>query len=95
VVHQSGTLAQIFNLNSVLGTGGAPLFFNPGGIAAAPNGYLLGRPIVPIEQASALVLRRILSCQYAGVYPCEKAGLKFDQQFTLILKDEVACVYYP
>lgn len=31
-----------------------PLFVPAGGMAASPNGTLLGRPIVPIEQAAAL-----------------------------------------
>jgi len=33
---------------------GVPLYVPAGGLASAPNGLLLGRPIVPIEQASAL-----------------------------------------
>lgn len=35
-------------------TFGVPLYVPAGGIANAPHGMLLGRPIVPIEQASAL-----------------------------------------
>lgn len=33
---------------------GVPLFVPAGGLASAPNGLLLGRPIVPIEQANAV-----------------------------------------
>lgn len=33
---------------------GLPIFVPAGGLASAPNGLLLGRPIVPIEQCSAL-----------------------------------------
>ena len=33
---------------------GVPIFVPAGGLASAPNGLLLGRPIVPIEQCSAL-----------------------------------------
>jgi len=36
------------------GTGGIPLYRNPGGGRDDPEGTLLGRPIVTIEQASAL-----------------------------------------
>ena len=36
------------------GTFGVPLYVPAGGIASAPNGMLLGRPIVPVEQCSAL-----------------------------------------
>ena len=45
---------QIFQLHLAVGTGGVPLYIEPGKIANAPNGALLGRPIVPIEQCSAL-----------------------------------------
>ena len=33
---------------------GMPLFVPAGGLASAPNGLLLGRPVVPIEQAGAV-----------------------------------------
>ena len=33
---------------------GVPIFMPAGGLASAPNGTLLGRPIVPVEQCSAL-----------------------------------------
>lgn len=36
------------------GTFGVPLYVPAGGIASAPNGMLLGRPIVPVEQCAAL-----------------------------------------
>lgn len=45
---------QIFQLHQVVGTGGVPLFIPGGGINAAPNGTLMGRPIVPIEQCQKL-----------------------------------------
>ena len=45
---------QIFQLHLAVGTGGVPLYIEPGKLPDAPNGALLGRPIVPIEQCSAL-----------------------------------------
>lgn len=45
---------QIFSLNAAVGTGGVPLFIPAGGITDSPAGTLLGRPIVPIEQAATL-----------------------------------------
>ena len=83
---------QIFNLNSIIGAGGAPLFYNPGGISAAPNGYLLGRPIVPIEQASELGTKGdIVLANMKEYVLIEKGGLKFDQSIHVeFLKDEVA-----
>lgn len=45
---------QIFQLAQVIGTGGVPLFIPTGAIGDTPGGSLLGRPIVEIEQASAI-----------------------------------------
>ena len=45
---------QIFALFQVIGTGGSPLFIPTGAMGNAPGGTLLGRPVVEIEQASAL-----------------------------------------
>jgi HK97 family phage major capsid protein len=45
---------QLFKLSHAIGTGGVPMFVPAGGLSAAPFGTLLGRPITPIEQASAL-----------------------------------------
>lgn len=49
----------LMNTGSVTGESltintGMPLFVPAGGLASAPNGLLLGRPIVPLEQAPAL-----------------------------------------
>lgn len=45
---------QLFQLHHVAGTSAVPIFVPPGGISVAPFGILLGRPIQPLEQASAL-----------------------------------------
>jgi len=45
---------QLFNLSQAVGVGGQPVFLPANGMAGAPNGTLLGRPIVPIEHAAAL-----------------------------------------
>jgi HK97 family phage major capsid protein len=45
---------QLFKLSHAIGTGGVPMFVPAGGLSVAPFGTLLGRPITPIEQASAL-----------------------------------------
>lgn len=37
-----------------IATFGKPLYVPAGGLASAPNGMILGRPIVPVEQAGAL-----------------------------------------
>ncbi|MFA5154268.1 MAG: phage major capsid protein [Clostridia bacterium] len=45
---------QLFSLKVVIGTGGVPVFMPPAGLSVAPYGTLFGRPVNPIEQASAL-----------------------------------------
>lgn len=40
---------QIFQLHIAVGTGGLPVFVPANGLADAPFGSLLGRPIIPIE----------------------------------------------
>jgi HK97 family phage major capsid protein len=53
--HINGELwPQIFGLVQVIGTGGAPLFIPSGAIGDNPGGTLLGRPVVEIEQCSAI-----------------------------------------
>lgn len=44
---------QVFQLQQAVGVGGVALFQPATGIAGAPFGSLLGRPIIPIEYASA------------------------------------------
>lgn len=44
---------QIFALHRVIGTSGVPLYIPAGGLSQAPFGTLLGRPVNPIEHASA------------------------------------------
>jgi HK97 family phage major capsid protein len=44
----------IFQLHHVVGTGGVPMFIPSGGLSQAPFGTLLGRPIIPIEQAATV-----------------------------------------
>jgi HK97 family phage major capsid protein len=45
---------QLLALNQIVGTGGAPVYIPPGGYSASPFATLLGRPLVPVEYASAL-----------------------------------------
>jgi HK97 family phage major capsid protein len=45
---------QLYLLNKAIGTAGALVFMPPGGLSGAPYASLFGRPLVPIEQASAI-----------------------------------------
>lgn len=44
----------ILGLAQTIGLGGVPLYLEPGRLPDTPNGSILGRPIVPIEQAATL-----------------------------------------
>ena len=45
---------QLFTMGIIVGMGGTPIYMPPGGLSVSPYGTLLGRPMIPIEQASAL-----------------------------------------
>lgn len=44
----------LFTLGMIVGTGGSPIFMPPGGLSSSPYGTLLGRPMIPSEQAATL-----------------------------------------
>jgi len=45
---------QLYSMSLSVGTGGGPVFMPSGGLSVAPYATLFGRPVIPIEQASAL-----------------------------------------
>lgn len=68
---------QIFQLYQQVGTGGIPLFIPSGGINQSPFGTLLGRPILPIEQAAALgTAGDITFCDFNQYRLINKGGLQ-------------------
>lgn len=48
------TLPQLFTMALNVGTGGAAAYLPANGLADAPYGTLMGRPVVPIEQCATL-----------------------------------------
>lgn len=83
---------QIFQLSIPVGTGGIPLFMPAAtGIAGGPAGTLLGRPIVPIEQCSALgTLGDVLFCDWSKYILIEKGGINAASSIhVLFLTDEM------
>lgn len=46
--------AQLYGMSLAIGTGGVPVYMPAGGISGQQYGTLFGRPVVPIEHASAL-----------------------------------------
>jgi HK97 family phage major capsid protein len=81
---------QLFQMQLTIGTGGAPLFMPPGGMSVAPYGTLMGRPIVPIEQAAALgTVGDILFANLKQYAIIEKGGLNAAQSIHVqFLTDE-------
>jgi HK97 family phage major capsid protein len=45
---------QIFSMGLVVGAGGTASFMPPGGLSGSPYATLMGRPMIPLEQASTL-----------------------------------------
>lgn len=71
---------------------GFPLFVPAGGISSAPNGMLLGRPIVPVEQAGALGAAGDISFIDASQYRwIDRGGMKSQTSIHVrFLNDETA-----
>jgi HK97 family phage major capsid protein len=68
---------QLFQLSLSVGTGGGPLFVPAGGIAASPYNTLLGRPVIPVEQCSAIGdLGDIIFADFGGYLLAEKGGIE-------------------
>ena len=68
---------QLDELAIPVGTGGIPVYMPAGGMSDAPYGRLKGRPVMPIEQASALGDKGDISLvdlsQYMGI---DKGGMQ-------------------
>lgn len=47
-------LPQLHTMSLAVGVGGVPVYLPAGGASASPYGQLMGRPVIPIEQASTL-----------------------------------------
>ncbi len=71
---------QLMQMSLAVGTGGIPVYLPPGGLSQTPYGMLLGRPVLPIEQAEALgtVGDLVLADLANGYLIAEKGGMKSD-----------------
>ena len=83
---------QLFALSQVVGVGGVPVFLPPGGIAAAPNGSLMGRPITPIEHCETLgTVGDIMFVDFSQYLTIEKGGIEAASSIHVqFLTDETA-----
>lgn len=67
----------LFGLSQIVGVGGVPVYIPAGGMSAAPYGTLLGRPIVPIEQAQTLgTVGDIIFADWNQYIMIEKGGIE-------------------
>jgi len=72
-------LPQLYTMSISVGTGGQLVFVPPGGLSGSPYGTLLGRPVIPIEQASALGdVGDIILADLNGYILAQKGGLQTD-----------------
>lgn len=70
-------LEQFPLMNLSVGTGGAPVYLPAGGASVAPYSSLMGRPVIPIEQASALGdLGDIVLADMSDYITITKGGIK-------------------
>ncbi len=72
-------LPQLYSMSIAVGTGGQLVFTPPGGLSQSPYGMLLGRPVIPIEQASALGdVGDIILADMNGYILAQKGGVQTD-----------------
>ncbi|MBT53754.1 MAG: phage major capsid protein, partial [Mameliella sp.] len=45
---------ELFSMAQTVGTGGVPVYLPANGISGSPYSTLMGRPVLPVEQASTL-----------------------------------------
>lgn len=71
------TLPQLFTMSLSVGTGGAPVFMPAGGLSGQPYNTILGRPVIPIEQAATLgTVGDIIFADLGGYLLAEKGGIE-------------------
>jgi HK97 family phage major capsid protein len=72
-------MPQLYTMSIAVGTGGQLVFTPPNGLSSAPYGSLLGRPVIPIEQASALGdVGDIILADMNGYILAQKGGVQAD-----------------
>ena len=85
-------LPQLPLMNLSVGTGGAPVFLPAAGASDAPYSTLLGRPIVPIEQAAALGdLGDIALVDLSDYMLVSKGGMKSDSSIHVYFDTDEMC----
>lgn len=68
---------QLQVLDLPIGTGGVPVYLQPGGLSASPYGTLFGRPVVPIEHCKTLgTVGDIILADMSQYLMIEKGGVQ-------------------
>jgi HK97 family phage major capsid protein len=68
---------QLMKMNIAVGTGGIPVWMPAGGLSTQPYDTLFGKPLIPVEQASALGdLGDIMFLDLGGYGLAEKGGVQ-------------------
>jgi HK97 family phage major capsid protein len=85
-------MPQLMQLGLNVGTAGQLVYMPPSGLAGAPNGTLLGRPVLYVEQASALGdLGDLMLADLSQYLVINKGGLRADQSMHVKFEtDEMA-----
>lgn len=72
-------LPQLYTMSLSVGTGGGPVFMPAGGLSQSPYNTLMGRPVIVMEQCSALGdAGDIIFADLNGYLLAEKGGIQSD-----------------
>jgi HK97 family phage major capsid protein len=73
------TKPQLYTMSLAVGTGGIPIYMPAGGLSQLPYSTLLGKPVIPIEQAATLgTVGDIILADLSGYILAEKGGIQSD-----------------
>lgn len=68
---------QLFSMSLSVGTGGIPVYMPANGLSQSPYGTLMGRPVVPIEQAATLgTVGDIIFADFSQYIVADKGGMQ-------------------
>ena len=68
---------QLFSMSLAVGVGGVPVYLPANGLSGSPYGSLLGRPVIPIEQADTLgQVGDIMLADFSQYLLIDKGALK-------------------
>lgn len=83
---------QLFTMSLAVGVGGVPVYMPANGAAGSPFGMLMGRPVIPVEQASTLgQVGDIMFVDLRQYKAIDKGGVRQDTSIHVrFLNDETA-----